>query len=132
MSRRYGPSASTLVWGVGALVVGVVVATWAWLAQVRDAAYGESSDAAETLVVLGGFAAVVGLCVALTGLWQLATNVDIAALAAQEAAARVEREIEHAERAQAEVARESGERWKGRLAQAAGRDSDEAPDPARP
>ena len=70
-------------------------------------------------MVLGVVAAVVGLIILLVGVWQLATNVDIAALASQEAAAQVEldqeRDHERADRSYSEAAREVDERWKERL-----------------
>ncbi len=84
------------------------------------------TDGAPALVVLGIIAALIGLVLTLVGVWQLATNVDIAALAAQETAAQVERDQERdhqrAERSYAEAAREVEERWQDRLADEAGRE----------
>lgn len=120
MSQKYGPSASILVWGLGTLVGGTLASIWAWLSSIENAAADLGRPAGvKVLVVLGVVAAVVGLIILLVGVWQLATNVDIAALASQEAAAQVEldqeRDHERADRSYSEAAREVDERWKERL-----------------
>lgn len=123
MARSFGPSAKVLVWGVATLVLGALASVWGWLSQIAEASRGYvDTDGTTALVVLGIVAALIGLVVTLAGVWQLATNVDIAALAAQEAAAQVERDQERAERSYAEAARDVEERWKNRLADESGRD----------
>ncbi len=86
MTRDYGPSAKTLVWGLGLFLPGVLLAFW-WRIALVESTDGSSPQGFEgLLVVLAVGAAVVGLVVTLLGVWQLATNVDIAARASRDAA----------------------------------------------
>ncbi len=104
MARRYGESAKTLTWGLGLLVSGVVIAFWVrdpYLAAGND---GLSSGFDGLVVVVACLSAVVGLVTTLIGVWQLATNVDIAALAARDAAVEAELAQQRADREAAEKA----------------------------
>ncbi len=86
MAREFGPSATTLTWGLGLLLPGALVAFWVRGFSDGDGGQGLSSGSDGLLVVLGVGAAAVGLVMTLIGVWQLATNVDIAARAAHDGA----------------------------------------------
>lgn len=90
MASHYGPSAKTLVWGLGLFLPGVLLAFWWRLSEATSAETGTETDTpggfSGLVFVLVVGAAVVGLIMTLLGVWQLATNVDIAARASRDAA----------------------------------------------
>ena len=92
MVREFASSAKTLVWGIGLLVGGVLLYIGAQFNGVGRLAigYDDVGSGVGLLSVLGGLAAFVGFFVTLFGVWQFATNVDIAAKGALETAKAVE------------------------------------------
>lgn len=114
MDREHRPSAEPLAWGLSLLVSGFVVMFPAILALDPEA--GDGGGAA-LFVVLGASAVVAGLWLTVVGVFRLATNVDLAALAARGVIARAEHEAGAERRAESERAAEALERFRARAAQ---------------
>lgn len=76
---RYTPSAATLAWGLGLLVVGGALAQYGQIQTLQAALDPWGGGGGEGLVLLGGAAALIGIVLTIIGVYSLATNVDIAA-----------------------------------------------------
>ncbi|WP_146842256.1 hypothetical protein [Cellulomonas composti] len=82
-SHGWARSASLLVRGVALVVVGLVVLLLALYASIRAEIDGGGGSRTNTVwVLIGSCVLIGGLVLLCVGLWQLATNVDLAAFAA--------------------------------------------------
>jgi hypothetical protein len=118
---RYEASATTLTWGVGLLVAGVVGFFAGQFASVQRvlAGYGDMGEPALTVTVVSGLAAVVGFVMTLVGVWSAATNIDTAARALLDAAAVADRAEAERREEESRAARKALEEFRARASAAA-------------
>jgi hypothetical protein len=119
---RYGESATTLTWGAGLLVAGVVGLLGSQIGGLWHVAAGYGTSDAETvraalsavvgIAIVSGLTAVLGLAMTLVGIWRAATNIDTVAREVAEAAAEAGRDEAYRREEESFVSREALEQFR--------------------
>lgn len=101
-SAQFRASADMLAWGIPLTVVGAGAFAWGLHLADADAVLnhvdGANRVGGSGLVTLGVLVGLLGLVLLSRGLWQLATNVDLAAKVAADVLAREESQARAAAR----------------------------------
>jgi hypothetical protein len=110
---RYEESATTLTWGAGLLVTGVVGLLGSQIGGLWHVAAGYgTSDAVVGIAIASGLTVVVGLAMTLVGIWRAATNIDTVARELAEAAAEAGRDEAYRREEESFVSREALEQFR--------------------